>query len=47
MPKKVEVKLKKEAKKKSLSKERAGAYVYGTMQKLGLTPKKKKISKKK
>ena len=41
MPKKLEVKLKKEAKKKGLSKERASAYIYGTMQKLGLMSKKK------
>ena len=36
MPKKVELKLKKEAKKKGFSKKRTGAYVYGTMKKLGL-----------
>lgn len=41
MPKKVERKLKAEAKKKGLSKERTGAYVYGTMQKQGWKPKKK------
>lgn len=34
MPKALEQKLKKEAKKKGLSKERTGAYVYGTMQKV-------------
>ena len=31
MPKKIEMKLKKEAKKKGLSKKRTGAYVYGTL----------------
>jgi len=41
MPKKMEEKLKREAKKKGLSKERAGAYVYGTMRKAGWKPKKK------
>ena len=33
MPKKMEMALLKEAKKKGLSKKRTGAYVYGTMQK--------------
>ncbi len=41
MPKKLERKLKREAKKKGLSKKRTGAYVYGTMRKLGWRPKKK------
>ena len=36
MPKKVEEKLKRQAKKKGLSKKRTGAYVYGTMQKQGM-----------
>lgn len=36
MPKALEAKLKKEAKKKGLGKKRQGAYVYGTMNKLGL-----------
>ena len=36
MPKALERKLAKEAKSKGLSKERTGAYVYGTMSKLGL-----------
>ena len=31
MPKALEEKLKREAKKKGFSKERTGAYVYGTM----------------
>ena len=34
MPKKLENKLKKLAKKKGLTKERFGAYVYGTMNKI-------------
>ena len=33
MPKALEAKLKKQAKKKGLSKKRIGAYVYGTMMK--------------
>ena len=41
MPKKLEVKLKKEAKAKGLGKKRSGAYVYGTLRKLGWKPKKK------
>ncbi len=36
MPKAVEAKLKRQAKKKGLSKKATGAYVYGTMQKKGL-----------
>jgi hypothetical protein len=39
MPKKVENKLKRQAKKKGLKGKRANAYVYGTMQKLGLLNK--------
>ena len=42
MPIEVEKKLKKEAKKKGLSKERTGAYVYGTLKELGLDKKKGK-----
>jgi hypothetical protein len=42
MPKKMEIALKKEAKKKGLSGDRANAYVYGTMRKTGWTPKKHK-----
>lgn len=34
MPKKLERKLKQEAKAKGLSKKRTGAYVYGTMNKM-------------
>ena len=41
MPKVMEEKLKKEAKKKGFSKEKAGAYVYGTLRKTGWEPKKK------
>lgn len=36
MPKALENKLKAEARKKGLGKERAGAYVYGTMNKMGM-----------
>lgn len=49
MPEKMERALKAQAKKKGLSKKRAGAYVYGTMRKTGWTPstqKKKKRGKK-
>jgi hypothetical protein len=38
MPKKMEEALKKEAKKKGLSKKRTGAFVYGTMRKTGWKP---------
>lgn len=38
MPKALEQKLKKEAKKKGLGKERANAYVYGAMRGIGWTP---------
>ena len=41
MPKEIERKLKKEAEKKGLGKKRMGAYVYGTMRKMGWKPKKK------
>lgn len=41
MPKALELKLKAEAKKKGMSKKKAGAYVYGTLRKTGWTPKKK------
>lgn len=40
MPKQLEQKLKKQAKKKGLSKKRAGAYVYGTLRKTGWKPSK-------
>ena len=39
MPKKLEAKLKREAKKKGLGKKRTGAYVFGTMKKLNLLGK--------
>ena len=38
MPKALERKLKKQAKKMGLSKERVGAYVYGTLRKTGWRP---------
>jgi hypothetical protein len=41
MPKAMEKKLKAEAKKKGLTKKRAGAFIYGTMRKMGWKPKKK------
>jgi hypothetical protein len=44
MPKKLEEKLKREARKKGLSKERMGAYVYGTLRKTGWKPSKGKGS---
>lgn len=34
MPKKLEAKLKREARRKGLNKKRTGAYVYGTLAKL-------------
>ncbi len=43
MPKALEQKLMKEAKKKGLSKKRTGAYVYGTMNKMGLMKGSKKL----
>ena len=42
MPKKLERKLKSQARKKGLTGKRAGAYVYGTMRKSGWKPGKKK-----
>lgn len=45
MPKKLEEKLKKEAKSKGLKGERAGAYVYGTLRKTGWKPSKEKKGK--
>lgn len=41
MPKKLEMRLKREAKKKHLSKKRTGAYVYGTLAKLKKLRKRK------
>lgn len=42
MPKKMEEKLKREAKKKGLKGERRDAYVYGTLRKIGWKPKREK-----
>lgn len=42
MPKSLHRKLKKQAKKKGLSKKRANAYVYGTMRKTGWKPNREK-----
>lgn len=39
MPKKLERKLKREAKKKGFGRKRTGAYVYGTLRKLGWKPR--------
>ncbi len=41
MPKKLERKLRAEARKKGLKGERADAYVYGALRKTGWKPKKK------
>lgn len=41
MPKAVEDKLKRQARKKGFKGKRADAYVYGTMNKLGMLHKKK------
>ena len=41
MPRAVERKLKAEARRKGLGKKRSGAYVYGTLRKLGWKPKKR------
>lgn len=42
MPKELEAKLKRRAKKMGLGKERAGAYVYGTLRKTGWKPSREK-----
>jgi len=47
MPKKMELALKKVAKKKGLKGSRADAYVYGTMRKVGWVPSTQKKTKKK
>lgn len=39
MPKKLERKLKAQAKKKGFGPKRTGAYVYGTLRKMGWKPK--------
>lgn len=41
MPKKLELKLKREAKTKGLSGKRANAYVYGSLRRTGWKPKRK------
>ena len=41
MPKKMEKRLKREAKSKGFSGKRADRYVYGTMRKMGWKPKSK------
>jgi len=41
MPKKLEKKLKAEARKKGFGPKRTNKYVYGTLRKLGWKPKKK------
>ena len=42
MPKEIEEKLKRKAKKRELSRKRTADYVYGTLRKIGWKPKKKK-----
>lgn len=42
MPKKIERKLKAEAHRKHLSKKRTGAYVYGTLRKMGWKPRRRR-----
>jgi len=42
MPKRLERKLKRRAKKLGLGKKRAAAYVYGTLRKTGWRPKRKR-----
>ena len=44
MPAEMERKLKAQAKKKDFSKERTGAYVYGSLRKTGWTPSHQKKS---
>lgn len=45
MPKAMEIALKREAKKKGLTGERADAYVYGTLRKTGWIPSTQKKSR--
>ena len=47
MPVEVERELRRQAKKKGLTGERADAYVYGTMRKMGWKPSREKKGKKK
>ena len=44
MPKGMEKKLKKQAKKKGLTGDRANAYVYGTMRKTGWEPTRSRVA---
>jgi hypothetical protein len=41
VPKKLENKLAREARKKGLGRKRTGAYIYGTLRKMGWKPKKR------
>jgi hypothetical protein len=45
MPKAMEEKLKREAKKKGLKGEKADAYVYGTLRKTGWKPQRERKSR--
>jgi hypothetical protein len=45
MPKKVEKALSRQARKEGLTGKEVGAYVYGTMEKEGLMPKRRKRKK--
>jgi hypothetical protein len=45
MPKALEEKLKKEAKKKGFKREKADAYVYGTLRKTGWKPQRERKSR--
>jgi len=45
MPKALEEKLKRQAKKKGFGKERTGAYVYGTLRKTGWKPTRNLLGK--
>ena len=47
MPKVLEAKLKRQAKKKGFGKERMGAYVYGVLRKTGWVPSTQQKGKKK
>jgi len=47
MPKVLEKSLKRTAKKRGYGEKRTGAYVYGTMRRMGWSPKRKSKSKKK
>lgn len=46
MPKRLENRLKREARAKHFGKARANAYVYGTLRKLGWRPKKRRGKRK-